>query len=258
MNYYSNKQKNAVLAKQHTREMATLYASEISQCIRQTATHSLSEIAEHTCENRKMPKLSFLNTDSVSAIMVASTQGEQAGRIAVLNFASYKHPGGMFLNGSMAQEEALCHKSFLFNVLKEFDDSYYAWNRSHLNKGLYLHRALYTPHVVFVNDECQAACDVITCAAPNKSLIRYGNFTDKDNYDQLHQRTQFLKSIAENHNVDTLILGAWGCGVFKQDPKDVLECILNVFAYTSISNIVLAVPGNDENAKVFANTQGRK
>ena len=40
-------------------------------------------------------------------------------KIAVLNFASFKNPGGMFYNGSSAQEESLCHESFLYNVLKK-------------------------------------------------------------------------------------------------------------------------------------------
>ena len=52
--------------------------------------------------------------------------------IGILNFASYKNPGGMFLRGSTAQEEALCHESTLYNVLIKFNDTYYKSNRENI------------------------------------------------------------------------------------------------------------------------------
>ena len=60
--------------------------------------------------------------DSVEAIMNYSQ-----GKTAVLNFASYKEPGGGFMAGSQAQEESFCHESFLYNVLRQFQ-YYYDWN----------------------------------------------------------------------------------------------------------------------------------
>lgn len=65
-------------------------------------------------------------------------------KTAILNYASYKHPGGYFLGGSSAQEEALCHESNLYPILLAFDDTYYAWNRQRLNRALYLDRAIYS------------------------------------------------------------------------------------------------------------------
>ena len=64
-------------------------------------------------------------------------------KIAVLNFASYKNPGGMFLQGSFAQEESLCHRSTLYNVLSEYFPLEYRYNNANLNKGLYDHFAIY-------------------------------------------------------------------------------------------------------------------
>lgn len=74
--------------------------------------------------------------DSVSCLFNLSDNG----RTAILNYASYKSPGGFFLEGSPAQEEALCHESNLYPILLAFDRTYYAW----LNKALYLNRALYS------------------------------------------------------------------------------------------------------------------
>lgn len=64
------------------------------------------------------------------------------GKTALLNFASFKNPGGGFLGGSMAQEEALCHASFLYNVLENFMD-YYEENRKDVNRGMYRDRSIF-------------------------------------------------------------------------------------------------------------------
>ena len=82
-------------------------------------------------------------------------------KTAILNYASYKHPGGYFLGGSSAQEEVLCHESNLYPILLAFDDTYYAWNRQRLNRALYLDRAIY---VVFEKDNSRK---LATCASPN-------------------------------------------------------------------------------------------
>lgn len=79
---------------------------------------------------------------------VKSAIQHRDGKTAVLNFASYKNPGGKFMEGSSAQEECLCHASTLYNVLKQFP-VYYQWNRVHNNRALYTNRALYSEDVIF-------------------------------------------------------------------------------------------------------------
>ena len=158
-----------------------------------------------------------------------------------LNFASYKNPGGAYLNGSCAQEESLCHESWLYNILARFQ-SYYDWNKKNLNRGLYKDRALYTPDVYFSDGERNAIADILTCAAPNRSIIvkGYTNFTEEENYKVLHDRMLFMSKICSLKKKDTLILGAWGCGVFKQDPKIVARLIRNT-TWRGVKKIVLAV-----------------
>lgn len=175
--------------------------------------------------------------DSVSAI-----HKYKEGKTAVLNFASYKNPGGGFIRGMMAQEESLCHHSYLYNVLKAFS-SYYAWNGNNLNSGFYTNRALYTPSVLF--DET-TRCDVITCAAPNASrMIRYKTGEEEKNKVELIKRILFVLNIAAAEKVDTLILGAYGCGVFKQNPEDVARLfkyyLENNFA-GCFNKVIFAIP----------------
>lgn len=180
---------------------------------------------------------------------------DRNGKTAVLNFASYKHPGGGFLNGAMAQEEALCHTSTLYPVLSAFDDSYYAENRKDTNRGLYRDRALYSKDILFIKDFKEKAykADVITCASPNNSFSVDTPLLDtpsvKENEIAVRNRIGFVRDICLNEKVDNVILGAWGCGVFAQDPVYVATEFRKAFEGTGI-NCVYAIP-DDKNFTAF-------
>lgn len=194
--------------------------------------------------------VSFENRDSVDAIFRTG----YPNKVCVLNFASYKHPGGGFMQGAMAQEEALCHASTLYPVLKAFESSHYAENGKCLNRGLYTNTALYSPNIMFFREgQPDTLADVLTCAAPNYSVaLRYGKFTAEENASTLSQRIEFIYRIVASRHVDTFIVGAWGCGVFKQDAEVVAELFLKVLAKcTPCAKLVFAVPGNNYNSRVF-------
>jgi len=180
--YWKDKQWRARQAQKHTELMAEKYSKEIQHSVDNTVIYDGATFTPKAdCKVQNESGLAIDNLDSVSAIFKHNYDENE--KIAVLNFASYKNPGGMFINGSKAQEECLCHDSFLYNVLKEFTDSYYARNNLYKNKALYMDRALYSPDVVFEVDGKLRKVDVITCAAPNKSAAqKYLNVTDEENY----------------------------------------------------------------------------
>ena len=91
--------------------------------------------------------LYLVPTDSVSCLF--KYVDVYKDDVAVLNFASFKHPGGMFLNGSSAQEESLCHQSTLYPILLAFIDNYYAPNLKVLNRGLYQDQAIYSKCLLY-------------------------------------------------------------------------------------------------------------
>ena len=245
MDYFSKKEENKKKAIKHTQEMSRKYAQHIGQSVE---FHVIYGEEERT--PKEMPKgdpqFVFLNTDSVSALFE-----EGAGKTAVLNFASYKNPGGMFLNGSSAQEECLCHESTLYNVLVQIPQ-YYNWNKQHLNRALYLNRAVYTPGIVFEHNNKALLADVITCAAPNFSAAsKYQRVTKEENEKVMLERMLFVKRIAEENEVKTLITGAFGCGVFGQDAEYVARISEDLFKDSCIKKVAFAVPGNDKNSKAF-------
>ena len=239
-------------ARQHTVEMEDKFNNEILRCCRLTKRYVTDHIFAPVKKRFDKTDVKLIDTDSVSAILKYSSH---AKKTAVLNFASYKNPGGMFLQGSKAQEECLCHESFLYNVLREYELEYYNWNRVHLNKALYLNRALYSPDVIFERGEYRSKCDVITCAAPNFGTYSRYNKDLELNYVYLRDRIHFILKIAAENKVDTLILGAFGCGVFKQDPEQV-ALIFDEFLSTDFENVfetvIFAIPDrNSKNYKAF-------
>lgn len=163
------KQERAIKAQVHYEDIKTRLAANTKLSIERTYVYNPDSFTQHESSNQKSA-FTLTDMDSVSCLFNLSDNG----RTAILNYASYKSPGGFFLEGSPAQEEALCHESNLYPILLAFDGTYYAWNRQRLNKALYLNRALYSPSVVFERNDKQKEADVITCAAPNfRTAHRY-------------------------------------------------------------------------------------
>lgn len=74
-----------------------------------------------------------------------------AGPVAVLNFASARNPGGGYLNGAQAQEEALCRASALYVTLLRAPD-YYAHHRAE-RSPFYSDRVIHSPGVPVFRDD---------------------------------------------------------------------------------------------------------
>ncbi len=214
-----------------------------------------SEIYE---EKRNYYSSAFHNTNTAGCVLVSADTVSAAcsmngGRkLCVLNFASFTNPGGGFIDGAMAQEEAICHNSTLYNILVEKMD-FYNENRLNENHGLYTDRAIYSPSVLFLNDvEGSKLVDVLTCAAPNKHRALTENVSDKDIDAVMERRIEFMYDVAIANQVDTLILGAWGCGVFGNNPETI--CRMLIEHRPEEIEAVFAIPGGinyDAFQKVF-------
>jgi uncharacterized protein (TIGR02452 family) len=144
--------------------------------------------------------------------------------VASLNFASAKNPGGGFLNGSLAQEEALACASGLYPCLLKAPE-YYERNRAN-RSALYLDLAIFSPLVPFFrNDdgvllERVVLASVITAPAPNAGAVAQNEPGNAQLIKPaLRRRAELVLSIASAHQVKQLVLGAWGCGVFRNDPR---------------------------------------
>lgn len=251
-NYWIDKDERARKAMEHTKWVERMYKHDILYSSDNTLECSFDSSA--TIERLLMtipPEIIIEDTDSVSAIFKYSKMFD--GGLAVLNFASFKNPGGMFLKGSSAQEESLCMSSTLYNVLKRHEN-FYIENRKMLNRGLYLDRALYSPRIAFIKNPAIAYhCDVITCAAPNKGAAMRNGVSEQENTIALTDRIRFILNICNYKEIDTVILGAYGCGVFKQDPYEVAMIFKNEINFMDlimVNRIIFAIPGG-KNLEAF-------
>lgn len=145
------------------------------------------------------------------------------GAVAVLNFASALHPGGGFLSGARAQEEYLCRLSALHRCLVDRDDYYGPHNAA--GTSLYSDRVLHSPAVpVFRDDEYALLPEpvdvgVLTAAAPYATgLARTEPHLLPRLPEVFRSRARQVLAVAAHHGYRRLVLGAWGCGAFGNDP----------------------------------------
>ncbi len=220
----------------HVKEMEERFGDKIKDSIERSVIYGGSGKAPKKSGEKRDTEYIVLNIDSTDAVL-------KYPGCAMLNFASYRHAGGGFITGAWAQEEAICHDSTLYNVLCEFE-SFYAENEKTLNNSLYTDRAIFSPEVIFERNGKSAECSVITCAAPNMSAARGRGVTEAQNETALKQRVDFVISIAEEQGIETVVLGAWGCGVFGQDPAAVARLFAERLEESSVKHAVFAIPGD--------------
>lgn len=148
------------------------------------------------------------------------------GPTAVLNFASARNPGGGYLNGAQAQEEALCRGSALYTCVREAPD-FYAAHRAEPSP-FYSDRVVLSPGVPVFRDDRGTLLDVpyeagfLTAAAPNAGVIARQRPAETGRVAAaLATRAERVLEVAAAGGHRRLVLGAWGCGVFRNEPAEV-------------------------------------
>jgi len=183
--------------------------------------------ADRIIASREAPRTTFdvRNETTFNAARRLSDQFG-AGKVAALNFASAKNPGGGFLGGSQAQEESLARASALVATL-ERHMTYYEANRKS-SSLLYTDHMIVSPRVpVFRGDddrllESPWQVTIITSPAPNAGAMgRKNSAVAQQLVPTFRRRIEQVLSAAVLFEQSALVLGAWGCGVFANDPATV-------------------------------------
>jgi uncharacterized protein (TIGR02452 family) len=148
------------------------------------------------------------------------------GDVACLNFASAKRPGGGYRSGAQAQEESLARASALAVCLEAVPEYYDQYRRR--PDPVYTDGVICSPDVpVFRDDDggllAEAyAVTFLTAAAPNAGALAARGWRG-DIRTVLERRARRVLGVAASHGHGRVVLGAWGCGVFRNDPSVVAD-----------------------------------
>ncbi|MFM2393398.1 MAG: hypothetical protein RLZZ546_1380 [Bacteroidota bacterium] len=196
------------------------------------APNGWADFLSNTEEVKFETEIEFKNCSTIEAIADESKEL----KIAALNFASAKNPGGGFIGGASAQEESLARSSSLYHSLIK-DKTMYDYNKGN-STFLYSDYVIYSPEVVFwYKDNGDSfdeplICDVITSPAPNKgAMIQHNRMKEMEQIESVFkERMVKVIGLAAHQKVESLILGAWGCGVFRNETDVVARLFKEVIS----------------------------
>lgn len=171
-------------------------------------------------------------------------------RVLVLNFANAHHPGGGFIAGASAQEESLCRCSSLFaSINSENARETYDFNNEEPDPfdSDYMLISPYVEVFRYVDGELRDdsfTTAVLTIPAPN--LYGMAEGVDKNQLKiVMKEKIRSFMMVSARYVYDTLVLGAWGCGAFGHDAKDVAQYFKEVIEeeeyYHFFGKIIFAV-----------------
>lgn len=224
----------------HVAEMDSLYGKEIWKSVAKTEVYTQlgdSYLPRQVRSPENGRHLTVVKGRTEQFVFTLADDAKVGKKITVLNFANPLEPGGGYIYGAMAQEESLCSKSTLYNVLSgiysDRDELFYQRNFT-----LYppreieypSHQLMWNPGIVFREKSGrEVRVDVITAYAPCVSRVKYGNGEKSEEElikvcgEILKKRFMEVMDLAEQKGTDIFITGPFGCGEFGNHIRYILE-----------------------------------
>ena len=160
---------------------------------------------------------------------------EEGYHPAVLNFANRQTPGGGVMRGAGAQEENIFRRSNLFMSLYQYhfhginlgirqSSEQYPMDRN--TGGAYspdvtVFRGLETDGYPFLEHPYQLG--IVTVAAMNRPELKNAYRIADHLVEPIRRKIRTIFRIALKHGHDAIVLGAWGCGAFKNPPQHIAK-----------------------------------
>jgi uncharacterized protein (TIGR02452 family) len=189
-----------------------------------------------------------IDVENETTLAAAQRLIAAGGRPAALNFASARHPGGGFLGGARAQEESLARASALYACIN--GNPMYAYHQRH-SDAMYSNYASYSPDVPVLRDDDGELlaepylCAFITSPAVNAKVVRERRQASASQIRAaMKKRVEKVLTVAAIHGHESLVLGAWGCGVFGNDCGEIADLFASALDTTfagAFAHVVFAV-----------------
>lgn len=190
-------------------------------------------------DEKKSPKFKKAPKVYVENIDTFLKAKEFGPRCAVLNMASRRNPGGGVANGSRAQEEELCRRSDLLLSLYSFTSQgkMFKFTQDGRNDEypIPIYGGIYSPSVCVYREpktyrtmEKPFMCNVISVPGINRPELNSQGEMDERDMKLLRAKIRAILRIAATHGHTKLVLGALGCGAFKNPPHQVAQSFKSV------------------------------
>ena len=225
---------------------------DISELVNNCVTNAIlykPDVQHVLPESPGLPGIIEVTGESTFAAAIRLVTQLNIENTACLNFASAKHPGGGFLKGSSAQEESLARQSALYYSIKQMDEMY-DYNTGNRTL-LYSDYMIYSPKVPIFRDDhdkllAEPVC-VSIITAPAVNLSRWNESLDEP-HRVMTNRIRKIIQVAILNNNRSIVLGAYGCGVFKNDPYNVAQYFKTILIDENLRSyfdrIIFAVIGS--------------
>lgn len=183
-------------------------------------------------------KYEVRNQKTVDSILERANLGGMNKQIGVLNFASAYNPGGGFLNGATAQEESLAYCSNLYHTLQA--NEMYTINKQ--NRSPLYSDYMIVSEVTFFKDsrynylENPVTVRVVTTPAVNLGEVKKQKRNIQEAKGIMKERMRKILEVFAVQGCSTLILGAYGCGVFGNDAEEVVNNWYDLLMCKNYSN----------------------
>ncbi|MBQ9004038.1 MAG: TIGR02452 family protein [Eggerthellaceae bacterium] len=213
------KEERAAEAKKHNGLVRGVFESDIKAAIESAVIYEDGDGRE-----LELPEPRFEETQAVVVWEPLARAIENAnGKVCVLDSANFRNPGGNYLAGGWSPEEQICAESNLFPVLEGLRADYYEGNRQSGRGGLNTDRAIYLTDIVFTTGGVTKKRDILVVAPVNRRFALENHRSEAECDQDLANRIEAIMRIAAYRGADTLVLHAFGCGFFENDPKVVAE-----------------------------------
>ncbi|VXB80637.1 conserved hypothetical protein [Flavobacterium sp. 9AF] len=202
-------------------------SKNLDNCIKNTVYYSsekLEELIEKQVIDSKFETVFEVVKSTTLSAILKIVETEDSNKVMCLNFASAKNPGGGFMSGAEAQEESLARTSALYS--SQLQARVFYDTHRNMKSCIYTDAMIYSPQTpVFRKDRGELLnqpvdCNFITSAAVNAGVIkRQEPELEKEIEAVMRRRIDKMLALSLSKGNEVLVLGAWGCGVFRNDSQ---------------------------------------